>query len=199
MQIVSNPFCNHLDLLRDRAMSTNIYSHQPVIRSIAIISSFILAAFSISHLFVVSAEPIHNSHHRVISPTSELQETGNAVATVSEIANVPSTRTFTDAIYFVTKKHSDSACSVLISGTSTELGACLLVSRGGSGYTKTTSTANYATVIAYFDSWCTVASSAAKTTFLSDSCSFDASSGYIKTTLTSTPTFASLSAGVIVR
>ena len=180
-------------------MSAILDSHQPVIRSIAMISSFILAAFSIAHLLVVSAQPFYNSHLRVISPTSEFQETGNAVATVSEIATIPSTGPFMDTLYFVTKKHSDSACSVLISGTSTELGACLLVSRGGSGYTKTTSTANYATVIAYFDSWCTVASSAAKTTFLSDSCSFDASSGYIKTTVTSTPTFASLSEGVIVR
>ena len=101
-------------------------------------------------------------------------------------------------LYFVNKKYSDSECSVLITGTSTGLDACL-PALTDSGYTRTTSTAKYATLIAYSDSWCTVASSTAKTTFLSDSCSFDASSGYIKTAVTSTPTFASFSEGVIVR
>ena len=168
-----------------------------MIQSIAMISSSIVVAL-IANLLVVSTEPTLNLYHRVISPTSEIQETLDAIATVSKIAIVPVTEPFMDALYFVNKKYSDSECSVLITGTSTGLGACL-PALTDSGYTRTTSTAKYATMIAYSDSWCTVASSTAKTTFLSDSCSFDASSGYIKTAVTSTPTFASSSEGVIVR
>ena len=125
--------------------------------------------------------------------------TGTAIAIGSEIAPVQFTNPTTVVLYFVTKKYSDSACSVLITGTSTRLGACL-PALADFGYTRTTSTANYATIIAYSDSACTAATSNAKTTtFLSDICAFDASSGYAKSTVTATPTFASSSEGAIVR
>ena len=124
--------------------------------------------------------------------------TGTAIARGSEIAPVQFTNPTTVVLYFVTKKYSDSACSVLITGTATEVGACL-PALADFGYTRTTSTANYATMIAYSDSACTAATSTAKTTFLSDICAFDASSGYTKSTVTATPTFASSSEGAIVR
>ena len=103
-----------------------------------------------------------------------------------------------DALYLVTEKCSHSACSVLITGTSTILRVCLRA-LADFGYTRTTSTANYATTIAYYDSASAVASSTTNTTFLSDICAFDASSECLKTTVTSTSTFALSSEGVIVR
>ena len=127
------------------------------------------------------------------SPTAAL-----TLATTLKPTQVSSTEPTMVVLYFVTKKYSDSACSVLITGTSTRLGACL-PALADFGYTRTTSTANYATIIAYSDSACTAATSTAKTTFLSDICAFDASSGYTKSTVTATPTFASSSEGAIVR
>ena len=127
------------------------------------------------------------------SPTAAL-----TLATTLKPTQAPSTEPTMVVLYFVTKKYSDSACSVLKTGTSTRLGACL-PALADFGYTRTTSSANYATIIAYSDSACTAATSTAKTTFLSDICAFDASSGYTKSTVTATPTFASSSEGAIVR
>ena len=121
-----------------------------------------------------------------------------SLAPTSKQTQVPSIKPAVAASYFVTKKYSDSACSILITGSSTELGACLPVFVN-SGYTRTTATANYASTIAYSDSACTVSTSAEKTMFLSDTCVFDASSGYLKTTVTATPSFVSSSEGGIAR
>ena len=158
------------------------------------IPSLFLAAF-IAPMCVVSAEP---TNLRVDSSTSKIQQSGNAVATLSEISAASFANPTAVASYFVTKKYSDSACSILITGSSTELGACLPVFVN-SGYTRTTATANYASTIAYSDSACTVSTSAEKTMFLSDTCVFDASSGYLKTTVTATPSFVSSSEGGIAR
>ena len=155
------------------------------------IPSFVLAAF-IAYLCAVSAEPAF------VPLTYKIQQSGNVTATVSEIATAFFADPTAATSYFVTKKYSDPACSILITGTSTTLGACLPVFVN-SGYTKTTSTTNYASTITYSDSACTVSPSAEKTMFLSDSCVFDASSGYLKTSVTATPSFVSSSEGAIAR